>query len=431
MNARQKITIDRLFGAPAAYILNVAARVLGCLLRRDHSFPKLPRVICVAKFVGMGSILSSVPMLRSLRRQYPDAALVFITSRNNAPLLERMKLVDGCLYISESSLFAIAGTTLRVLFRLWRLRPELYFDLELYSYYSSLMATLSCARNRIGFYRKSTEFKDGLFTHLVFFNTGMPVETLYLQMAVTAGCDSVEDISEGTALSILERDRDDFSTFADGWLDGGDKLLAVNPNASDLCLERRWPMAAFAETINDLLIRVPSLKVALTGSPGEREYVAELHSMLAGHGPRVRNAAGKLSLGGFLALLERADCFLTNDSGPMHMAFVLKCATVALFGPGDPTHYVPRYAAATSLIFYESVLCSPCLYHSDLPPCREDNQCMKLIEPGKVTAACLALLSPDESRVTERTPRTWKPQPHHPMRKTSEGKPLGSINFRH
>jgi len=431
MNARQKIRIDRLFGAPVAYMLNFAARVLGCVLRRDHSFPGGPRVICVAKFVGMGSILSAVPMLQSIRRHYPGARLVFISSRNNAPLLQRMTLVDECLYISEASLPAIAGTTLKVVWKLWRLRPELYLDLELYSFYSSILATLSCARNRAGFYRKSTEFKDGLFTHLIFFNTGMPVEALYLQMAIAAGAGSGDDTPEDVSIAILEKDRDEFSVFAKGWLEPGDRLLAVNPNASDLCLERRWPTACFAETIEVLLNRMPSLKVVLTGSPGERQHVEELSSMLAGYQGRVRNAAGRLSLGAFLALLNRADCFLTNDSGPMHMAFALKRPAVALFGPGHPTHYVPRHAGADSLIFYEHILCSPCLYHSDLPPCRGDNQCMKMIASEKVTAACLALLWPESVSIEDRAPPTWKPAPHRPMNRTPDGRPLGTIAFRH
>src|SRR5690606_16214387 len=113
----------------------------------------------------------------------------------------------------------------------------------LYSFYSSILATLSCARNRAGFYRKSTEFKDGLFTHLIFFNTGMPVEALYLQMAIAAGAGSGDDTPEDVSIAILEKDRDEFSVFAKGWLEPGDRLLAVNPNASDLCLERRWPTA--------------------------------------------------------------------------------------------------------------------------------------------------------------------------------------------
>ncbi|HOI94758.1 MAG TPA: glycosyltransferase family 9 protein [Syntrophobacter fumaroxidans] len=431
MNARQKIRIDRLFGAPVAYMLNVAARVLGCVLRRDHSLPAGPGAICVAKFVGMGSILSAVPMLQSIRRRYPRARLVFISSRNNAPLLERMNLVDECFYISEASLPAIAGTTLKVVWKLWRLRPELYLDLELYSFYSSILATLSCARNRAGFYRKSTEFKDGLFTHLIFFNTGMPVEALYLQMAIAAGAGADHEAPEDVSIAVLEKDRDEFSVFAKGWLQPGDRLLAVNPNASDLCLERRWPTACFAETIEALLDRIPSLKVVLTGSPGEREHVEELSSMLAGCRERVRNAAGRLSLGTFLALLNRADCFLTNDSGPMHMALALKRPTVALFGPGHPTHYVPRHAGADSLIFYEHILCSPCLYHSDLPPCRGDNQCMKMISSEKVTAACLALLWPESASIEDRAPPTWEPAPHRPINRTPDGRPLGTIAFRH
>jgi ADP-heptose:LPS heptosyltransferase len=430
MKSGSKIKIDRIIAGPFAFLLNFATRCLGLIMRRDHQFPETPRVIGVAKFAGLGSIIGAIPMLQALKQKYPKALLIFITSKNNAALLERINLIDKRIYVSEKSFITIFASTLALIFRLWLLRPTLYFDLELYSYYASIVATLSLARNRIGFYRKSTRVKEGLFTHLVFFNTYMPVHQLYLQLARTAGCTGPLQVAPGENLEVRDRDRDEAAEFIKKFSWGRGKVLVVNPNASDLCLERRWPGDSFVQALSQLLDQIDTLQVALVGSPAEREYVNGIHSRLSGYGERVRNLAGELSLGGFLGLLERTDCFLTCDTGPMHLAFALATPTVAIFGPGHPLHYVTHAEAAKTVILYEPILCSPCLYHSDFPPCLGDNQCMKLIEPESVIESCLAFLLPQEVTRSTPLPQSWASPQVSPRVSSPDGAFFGRVSLR-
>jgi ADP-heptose:LPS heptosyltransferase len=390
------------------------------------------QVICVAKYAGMGSILSTLPLLAALKARYPRAKLVFLSSNKNAPLLERVTTIDERVYVNEDSLPGVALSTLALCRRLWRLRPALYIDLELYSYYASLVAALSGARNRLGFYRKSTVFKRGLFTHLVFFNTISPVHELYLQLGYVAGCrvpTGGRDYTRSRQLELQQQDYEEVQAVLGKWNGSAAPLLVVNPNASDLCLERRWPLERFAVAIAALLDKVPALSVVLTGAPAERTYVSSLHSLLARYEQRVANFAGQLSIGGLLALLERADCVLTNDSGPMHMAFTLGRPTVALFGPGYPKHYAMLANSTCTIIFYEPVICSPCLYHSDTTPCGGDNQCMKLIRPEGVIEACLAFLSP-RPQPRPQLPQQWLPLATDETVKQVDEQPLGRVLLR-
>src|SRR5262249_8460198 len=189
MKAKSKIKLDRVVGGFLVFFLNLAARALSLVLRRSHDLGQREvKTVCVAKFAGLGSILCAGPLLGLIKETYPGASLVFITSQLNAELLDCLPIIDVRLFVSESSLFSSLVSSVSVLMRLWRLRPLLYLDLEVYSYYSSMMATLSCARNRIGFYRLSSGLKRGLFTHLVFFNTAVAVQSLYLQLGRVAGC---------------------------------------------------------------------------------------------------------------------------------------------------------------------------------------------------------------------------------------------------
>lgn len=434
MRAHTKLKIDRLLGAPLCWLLNLVTRSVGLVWRRDHRIPSPDtKVICVAKYTGMGSILSALPLLTALKAQYPQARLVFISSHKNSALLEHLEGIDLRLYIAEDSLRAVALSTLVLCLRLWRLRPTLYIDLELYSYYASMIAAVSWARNRLGFYRQSTVFKKGLFSHLVFFNTIVPVHELYLQLGYAAGCSPARlksDHRTAVHLLVQQRARDEVQRVLDTNTSGSiPLLLAVNPNASELCLERRWPLEYFAAVIETLLNTVPSLFVVLTGAPTEYDYVSRLQSLLIPYGQRVVNLAGKLSLGGMLALIEQADCVLTNDSGPMHLAFALRTPTVALFGPVHPQHYATQADATKVIVFYQPVVCSPCVHHSDVPPCGGDNQCMKLIRTDGVIAACLSFLLPGEQKLPQ-LPQQWFPLGTAETVKQADGQLLGRVFLR-
>jgi ADP-heptose:LPS heptosyltransferase len=424
MRAKSKIKLDRVVGGFLVFFLNLAARVLSLVLRRSHEIDRSQvKAICVAKFAGLGSILCAGPLLSQIKETYPGARLVFVTSQHNAELLDCLPIIDVRLYVSEKTILSTLMSSLAVLIRLWRLRPQFYIDLEVYSYYSSMMATLSCARNRIGFYRLSSGLKKGLFTHLLFFNTAVPVQSLYLQLGRVAGC--TKPGAPAPVLHIPPKEKDRAGGLVE-WLPEDAPLLIVNPNASDLLLERRWPIDNFAAAISGLFGLVPGLHVALIGSRGEAGYISRLGGLLVSHKDRIREYAG-LNLAVFLGVLQRANCFLTNDSGPMHMAFDSRVPTVALFGPASPVQFACFADPARTIVLYEPVLCSPCVHNVDAPPCGGDNQCMKRIDVPRVVQACHHFLaqSPRDGNSGE-----WTLPARSPILSSLDGVPLGKVELR-
>lgn len=386
MTHKGRILADRILAVPLAFLFNGAARILGRVLRRDHSVTsENVKVIVVAKLIGMGSILQCAPLLRALKQRYPDAKLVFVTMRSNRELLTRLSSVDEIIAMDDRSMLSMAATTLRAIATLIRLRADFYFDLEVYSGFASLLALWAMTRNRLGFYRHSTAFKKGIYTHLVYFNTRMPVRQLYLQLGRVAGISAGQSELLGP-IQVHEQERSKVSRFlaeAPGW-QAEQAYIVVNPNASDLLLERRWPTESVLEAIH----RLVSLgnQVVLIGAPNEAEFVKSLFDGLAPEVQvRVVNSAGRLSLGELLALFQGAACVLTNDTGPMHMSIALERPTVCLFGPANPEHYGQDLPFVD--IFYAQVFCSPCLYEADEPPCNGNNVCMQRIKPEAVVEA--------------------------------------------
>jgi ADP-heptose:LPS heptosyltransferase len=386
MTHKGRILADRIIAVPMAFLFNGIARMLGSLLRRDHSCTtENVKVIVVAKLIGMGSILQATPLLKALKRRYPDAKLIFVTLRSNQELLRRLSCVDEILVLDDRGLLAMAVTTLRTIGALIRRRADLYLDLEVYSAFASLLALFAVTRNRIGFYRHSTAFKRGIYTHLVFFNTRMSIRRLYLQLGRVIGVPPGEPELTGP-IQIDDRDRSALPAIlarTSGWR-RGEPYLVVNPNASDLLLERRWPIEHAIAAISELVSR--GQQVALVGAPNERPFVQSLHDRLA---PAIRehvaNTAGSLTLGELVALIAEASCVLTNDTGPMHIAIALGRPTVCLFGPANPEHYGQELPHVE--VLYSQVFCSPCLYEADQPPCDGNNICMQRIDPQAVVKA--------------------------------------------
>ena len=160
--------------------------------------------------------------------------------------------------------------------------------------------------------------------------------------------------------------------------------IVINPNASDLLLERRWPTESVLEAIH----RLVSLgnQIVLIGAPNEAGFVQSLFDKSGAGNPGSRLEYRRTAeLGELLALLQGSACVLTNDTGPMHMAIALERPTVCLFGPANPEHYGQDLPYVD--IFYAQVFCSPCLYEADEPPCNGNNVCMQQIKPEAVVEA--------------------------------------------
>jgi ADP-heptose:LPS heptosyltransferase len=404
LGTRNKVLLDRIVAGPSAWALNVAARSLGRVMHRSRrTDPASVKTIVVAKLLGLGSIVQATPLLRELKRAYPAARLYFLTTRNNRSLVERLPSVDQGLYLDDRDARSFATDTFGLLQTLVRDGIDLYFDLEVYSAASSCLSLLSLARNRLGLYRHSAGFKRGLFTHLLYFNVNMPIRQIYLQLLGMTEAEGPFS-TELERLTLRAEDRANLiAQLAAAGVALPERYVVVNPNASDLLLERRWPVGHFQQLLTMLV--EAGYHPVLTGSPAERPYVESLWRALPETTrTRTSNFAGLMGLSELFALIDGASCVITNDTGPMHLAYSLGRPVVCLFGPGSPEHYgVER---PNVQIIYKHIFCSPCIYETDEPPCAGNNLCMQWITPQEVFEAAGRLLRGEPSEDWRRKPIT-------------------------
>ena len=138
---------------------------------------------------------------------------------------------------------------------------------------------------------------------------------------------------------------------------------------------RRWPAEYFA-TVADALSQRLGAQIILTGGPGEEAIVqAVLDCMQA---PAL-NLAGRTSLGSLAALISELDLFISNDTGPAHLAHAINRPSITLFGPADFQRWAPLDQTLHAAVRHP-VPCSPCGYWT----CPIDHRCLRRIHPYEV-----------------------------------------------
>ena len=154
-------------------------------------------------------------------------------------------------------------------------------------------------------------------------------------------------------------------------------------------LTKRWTPEGFAAILRRALDS--GVNAVLLAGPGETETAAAVRR-LAGLGCEGGNCAepdtfldlsGRTSLASLGAVLARLDGYVTNDSGPMHMAWAQHTPVTAMFGPTVLSlGFAPR--GETSTVMQTDEPCRPCGLHGHKACPQGHFRCMKNIDPEDV-----------------------------------------------
>ena len=156
------------------------------------------------------------------------------------------------------------------------------------------------------------------------------------------------------------------------------KLLVLNPGAS-YGSAKRWYPQYFAQVA---LHFKDEFSVKITGSKAELEICDEIEHMLAQNGVECENLAGKTDIKKLCEVIGsiKNGIFLTNDSGPMHIAAAYKVPLVALFGPTKFKETSP-WQDQDAKIVRLNLECMPCMKR--VCPIKT-HACMKELTPKMV-----------------------------------------------
>src|ERR1700722_12351200 len=401
MNIDTMRRIDRLAGVPLCAIATLLIRLRDWLHARTGRPGRRGLFVEVSE---MGSTVLASPAMRKARAQL-SAELYFVIFKRNVGSLQLVGTIspDNIFTISDTSIFTLARDTLA--FLLWTRRKgiDTVVDLELFSRFTALLTGLGGADRRVGFYRFHQEglYRGEMLTHRVTYNPHIHVAKNFIALIdallapkpttpyakTVIGDDQINvEIVQASARArgdVLERIRS-LAPFDPGQ----NRLVLINPNASELLPHRRWMPDRFAELIRRVLAAYSDVVVLVTGAPDEREAAERLAAQSA---PRAASFAGHSSLIELPALYAHATLMVTNDSGPAHFSSAVGLPTIVLFGPETPKLYQPL---GNSRAIYAGLACSPCVTaHNHRKTACTDNVCMQAISVDQVYAAVAEVLS--------------------------------------
>jgi len=163
-----------------------------------------------------------------------------------------------------------------------------------------------------------------------------------------------------------------------------DKILVIHPGAS--CPSKIWPQIRFAEAADSLAKRY-GLKVIIVAGPKDTGLASQVAKRMK---VGAINLAGVSSISQLASILKRASLFISNDSGPVHIAVAVGAPVISIFGRAQrglsPRRWGPLGERGHFL--HKDVGCVQCLAHN----CVKEFACLKAITVGDVLSMAESLL---------------------------------------
>jgi heptosyltransferase-2 len=330
----------------------------------------------------LGDAVMSIPALREIRRSFSGWDIAILARPWVADLYRREDFCDRILTYDNRSRHAGVRGKLRLAGELRRERFDCALLLQ-NAFDAAFLARAARIPRRIGY---SRDGRGVLLTQAVPVPRGGEIAAhqryYYLELLRRAGL--IEAIPECREIRLSGAGQAAESGRA-LWTKMGlppERWIGVSPGAA-FGGAKRWLPERFAESASQLSEELDA-NIAVFGSAAEAELC---ESVAALAGPRARPLAGKTTLAEFIDLAATCTVYLTNDSGPMHVASALGGPTVAIFGATD--HVATGPTSQSARIVREPVECSPCL----LRECPIDHRCMTRVEPAAVVAEARTLLA--------------------------------------
>lgn len=153
--------------------------------------------------------------------------------------------------------------------------------------------------------------------------------------------------------------------------------LGLNPGAS-YGWAKRWRPEYFAQVASKLSL---SYDIVIFGGKGEEEICEKISNILTSQNIAHKNLCAKTSIKELCEHIAGLSLFITNDSGPMHIAAAFEIKTFAIFGPTNFTETSPY--SKNAKILHLNLACQPCMRRS----CPlKTHECMEKLSPQMLLA---------------------------------------------
>ena len=312
-----------------------------------------PRNILVIDFGQLGDVVMSLPALRAIRERFPHARVTVAVGKPGAEIIEMSGYADATIEVDRVALRD--GFKPLSIFRLFQVvkdvrRRQFDFVIDLHSFSeTNLLGFLSGARKRL-FARRPGRSLDFLAS----FDRQPPIDKndprqhlvdRYLDVLIPLEIKNPPRVPR--LMTRAEDNRTIDAMLRKAKAETGAPLVGLFPGAGHP--GRCWPLERFAQ-LADFLIRNDGVRPIIFLGPEERHLVQQMRALF----PSSCVILDKLSIPQLAAAQARLAVFVSNDTGPVHIAAAVGTPIVVLIDVPTPHAYVPL-GTSQRLMFSESV----------------------------------------------------------------------------
>lgn len=386
--------IDYFVGVPLCFAGSVCQKLVRLLIRKKEQ--KVRNVLFI-ELSEMGSAILVDPAMRKLQKE-AGVNLFFAIFKKNKPSLDLLGTIpqENIYTLDGGNFLSLALDGLKFFYWTRKRKIDTVIDLELFSRVTALLTGFSGANRKVGFHAFFNEglYRGDFLTHKVAYNPHIHIAKNFVALvnALLASHEEIpysktiirDDEIEITKVQYADSEkkavRDIIRSCRENYDFERNRIILINPNASELLIQRRWPQEYFAALMKMILEECPEVFILITGDPRERNEAEVLKNRV--QNDRCINFAGKVTFAQLPVLYSVSEMMVTNDSGPPHFASITDMPTYVIFGPETPALYG---SLGRTTPIYAGMACSPCVSAANhRKTACTDNVCLKVIKPAQV-----------------------------------------------
>jgi lipopolysaccharide heptosyltransferase II len=331
----------------------------------------------IVRLSSIGDIILASPLIRVLRKRFPDSRIDFVVKSEFAELVRYNPHLTTVIEFSSSQGFAGLVSLKR---RLREVGYDSIIDIHnnfrsiyLRSFLGADVSAVIKKRQwqRLMLVRFKWNFYDGVLS----------VADRYIEPLSSFGIDNDgEGVEIFIPTSVLTHIKERWKTYG---ISTDRRVVALAHSAKHWT--KMWPAEKFAD-LGFRIIRDGGA-VVLMGGQNDRERSRGIMTKMLGQGistSHVVDCTGDFDLLETAALMDHCSAVVANDSGLMHLASARKRPVVAIFGPTVKEFGFFPVGGSTAVVERSGLECRPCS-HLGGPQCPKGHfRCMNDIEVSEV-----------------------------------------------
>lgn len=338
--------------------------------------------ILIIRLGSIGDVVLTTPVITALKKIYPDASVDFLVKK------EYHELLAGNPHIRK--LISFDSTRHKGLKGLFEKTRELRS--ERYQYVIDLHGNLRSRIISALIHGSKTLRYDKQVVQRRLILNGFKVQTkhtvdAYLSALNTMGMKEVTGFKSVPSLYLSEDEKKEAAAFLKNkGIPEGPIIVGLNPGAR--WRTKRWTEEGFIDT-GRRLVKELGAHIVVFGGPDEVDLCRRIAEGIGKNGLHV---AGMVGLKETAALIGRCKVFVSNDSGPMHIATAVGTPVVGIFGPTVCGFGFSPLGKST--VVEKELKCRPCSLHGTNVCPKGHFECMKGIRADDVFEKIMGMLKP-------------------------------------